>query len=204
MSLAALYIDASRGPYVDMGLDAWGVERDATRYDGDGPVVTHPPCGPWSQFAHFCGPAKRAQRYIGPIAVDQIRRLGGVMEHPANSKLFKHCNMPRPGEPADAWGGWTIEVEQWLWGHDAIKPTWLYIVGRNDHPPIPEPVGKRPHGSAKEANDGKTGSAFERMPKWKRHLTPPRFAEWLVECASGCVAPEPANLPEMGLFGVLP
>ena len=31
MIAAALYIDTARGPYVAMGMDCWGIERDATR-----------------------------------------------------------------------------------------------------------------------------------------------------------------------------
>lgn len=34
---AALYVDVKRGPYAALGLDCWGVERDARRYPGPAP-----------------------------------------------------------------------------------------------------------------------------------------------------------------------
>ena len=89
--------------------------------------------------------------------------------------------MPKPGEPPDAWGGYTIEVSQHWWGHPAEKRTWLYIVGvpRDQIPPLPEQVPPPPSRVEGRVSRG----VIERMAKSKRHLTPPAFAAWLVELA---------------------
>lgn len=65
----------------------------------------------------------------GPIAVQQVRRFGGVLEHPAKSKLWDHCGLPKPGDATDPYGCRTYEVCQCDWGHVARKRTWLYVVG---------------------------------------------------------------------------
>jgi len=188
--IAALYVDVLRGPYAGMAdVDAWGVERDATLYAGPWAVVAHPPCGHWGRYwykAHDDG-------HTGPIAVAQVRKHGGVLEHPRDSKLWREGRMPLPGWLPDAWGGYTIEVFQHDWGHRADKATWLYIVGVKPEnlPPMP------PHLPPVESNipkrrtlkEGATRHGdvirgmIERMPKSQRHLTPPAFAAWLVEVA---------------------
>jgi hypothetical protein len=181
MTVAALYVDVKRGPYAKMeGVECWGVERDATTYDGPWPVVAHPPCGHWGRYhqkAHDDG-------HTGPIAVEQVRRFGGVLEHPRDSKLWRECRMPLPGHLPDEWGGYTVEVYQRDWGHRADKATWLYIVGCKpwNLPDFPEhlpPVEAPP-------TPGRTRGILERLSKTQRHLTPPAFAAWLVDLASRC------------------
>lgn len=187
--VAALYVDIDRGPYVAMGLDCWGVERDAAQYDGPYPVIAHPPCGPWGNLRSFCGPELLAQEGLSILAVDQVRRWGGVLEHPATSKLWAHCGLPRPGELPDAWGGFSIRVDQWAFGHRAVKPTLFYIVGAPSLPPIPRPVGERPATGKAKGKGDKNRSMLERMSKHERHLTPPLLAAWLVTVAASCIAP---------------
>lgn len=185
--VAALYVDA-RGPYPGIvGVEkCWDIERDATTYDGPWPGIYHPDCGPWSRLAHLCGPELLARKHLAPTAIGQVRRWGGVLEHPAESRLWKELGLPLPGAPPDAYGGWTIAVEQWWWGHRAVKPTWLYVVGRWDTPPIPAPVGVRPPSGNARGRGDKNRSMLERLPKTQRHITPPAFARWLVELAQGC------------------
>lgn len=170
--IAALYVDTRRGPYPAIpGVDCWGIERDATKYAGPWPVVVHPPCGHWGRYhqkAHDDG-------HTGPIAVAQVRRWGGVLEHPKDSKLWRECGLPRPGEMPDAWGGYTILVEQGDWGHEAQKPTWLYIVGVDRKSLLAMPT-RRPVPPSGHKGRG----VLERLAKSKHHLTPPAFAGWLV------------------------
>lgn len=178
-TVAALYVDP-KGPYFQMeGVDAWDEERDAKLYNGIGPVVSHPPCGPWSKLAGLC---TKQDKTCGPIAVGQVRRLGGVLEHPRHSSLFKHCRMALPLEMADAFGGRTYEVNQVAWGHPCIKPTWLYVVGVSHELVL---SGIRTGGAATHIVC--TGPGFHNsLPvasKLQKRLSPVSFAEWLVELA---------------------
>lgn len=181
-AVAALYVDTKRGPYPSIpGVDCWGIERDATKFNGPGPVVAHPPCGHWGRYAQKAHDDGRT----GPVAVNQVRTHGGVLEHPADSKLWKACGLPHTG--TDAWGGWSMVVRQVDWGHVAAKRTWLYIVGRpiGDKPPMP-PRQPDPPPPPLLRTGRRIRGWVEMMSKTKRHLTPPAFAAWLVELARGC------------------
>jgi hypothetical protein len=177
--IAALYV-SPHGPYVSMpDIDPWTLDRDATIYPGPYPVVAHPPCGHWGKYAHIA----HDDGHTGPIAVEQVRRFGGVLEHPRSSKLWDFCTLPYPDGFHDHWRGWSIEVNQLDWGHSALKPTWLYIVGcpKNQLPAMP---CRRQHTPLERfTRKGKRKSALELLSKTKRSLTPPAFAEWLVEIA---------------------
>lgn len=192
---AALYVDVRRGPYASLlDVDAWGEERDATRYAGPDPIIAHPPCAKWGRYAWKA----LDDGHTGPIAVDQVRRWGGVLEHPRDSKLWRARGLPKPGELPDEYGGWTLEVAQRDWGHPADKPTWLYVVGcrPRDVPPMPPPQPARDEftpsrrvlapGRLDSARPRGTRGVMERLSKTQRHLTPPAFAAWLVELASRC------------------
>jgi hypothetical protein len=187
--IAALYVDVKRGPYAGMpGVDAWGIERDATTYAGPWPVVAHPPCGHWGRYSHKA----HDDGHTGPIAVAQVRRWGGVLEHPRHSKLWRECGLPRPGELPDAFGGYSVKVFQRDWGHRADKATWLYIVG-GTIPAMPDPQPPRDvwTPSKRLLDPARLDSArprgargvLECLSKNQRHLTPPDFAVWLVELA---------------------
>jgi hypothetical protein len=190
--IAALYVDTENGPYAAMaGVDAWGVDRDARKYAGPHPVVAHPPCGGWGRFWWRYGGGEIG-RGCAVRAVDQVRRWGGVLEHPSRSGLWSHpldavqegrppgVNLPGPGEWPDRWGGYTLTVRQCDWGHRCEKPTWLYVVGVDPAaiPPFPPP------GSPTHVIVTDHASGLPSLPKRERHITPPRFAEWLVSLAS--------------------
>ena len=66
-----------------------------------------------------------------------------MLEHPAGSTLWPVAGLPEPGE-RDAWGGFTIIVPQFWWGHLADKATRLYICGcePGDLPPVPFVLGE--------------------------------------------------------------
>ncbi len=177
MTVAALYVD-ERGPYVDMpGVDAWTEARDARRYQGPHPVVAHPPCADWSRLK---GMAKHVpgRRELAPLAVEQVRQWGGVLEHPAWSSLWRTLALPRPGELSDAWGGWSIEVNQVAWGHKAAKPTWLYFVGVERERVRPLFGGTPTHCVTSSASD-----RLLKLSSEAARLTPPAFAAWLVSLA---------------------
>jgi hypothetical protein len=176
------------------GVDVWGwsakdgpagrglvPDRDARAYDGDRPVVAHPPCGPWGKFSWRYRGGEGA-RDCAPRAIEQVRAHGGVVEHPVGSSLWRAMDLPRPGAGADRHGGTTIEVQQVDWGHPAAKPTLLYVVGLDldGLPPMP------PTGTPTRLITTRAGSHLRELTKSHRHLTPWRFALWLVDVASRC------------------
>lgn len=186
--IAALYVDTARGPYVSIpDVECWGYAsrdgrqrdlfaptRDARKYDGPFPVITHPPCGPWGRFWWNYKGGEGAKE-CGPRAVEQVRAFGGVLEHPAQSGLWTACGLPLPGELADEHGGRTVLVNQCDWGHKARKPTWLYYVGCVV-PPMP-PEREPTHVMVRLLRNG---NDRPEVPKAERHITPPLFAAWLV------------------------
>jgi len=125
--VAALYVETNGVYFGIQDVDPWDKNRarspvrsfrksephgphDARLYDGPWPVVAHPP-------------------ELALRAVEQVRAYGGVLEHPANSKLWRAVPLPLPDHLPDAWGGRTYAIEQVAWGHPCRKPTWLYVVG---------------------------------------------------------------------------
>ena len=138
MRVAALFVDDRDGPYVGLDdVDVWGVTRDARRYDGELPVVAHPPCERWSRYWHG-GPSAKVRRVLGDddgcfaSALASVRRCGGVLEHPEASHAWDTFGLMRPPRTG-GWVrnpvGWTCCVEQGHYGHRARKATWLYAVG---------------------------------------------------------------------------
>lgn len=162
--------------YIELVDDVWSIDRDARNYSGLNPVVCHPPCRGWGRLSHLAKP-RHDEKALGLFAVDVVRRVGGVLEHPHASKLWAAALLPLPGA-VDDWGGYTILVEQGWWGHPAPKPTWLYICGvpRSALPPIPVQL----HRAA--------GRTLDLSPA-DRERTPPAFAQWLVSVASLAVTP---------------
>jgi len=186
ISVAALYVERG-GPYFSMpDVEPWDLERDARKYAGPHPVVAHPPCGPWGRLRHLY---RGAEHDCAPAAVATVREWGGVLEHPADSRLWPFCGMPDPGWLPDVYGGITIAVNQVEWGHACAKPTWLYLVGYNPAKIAPPMPGRRPthgiwYGDFKRS--GHDGDRLLGASKEIRRRTPPAFAAWLVELARAC------------------
>jgi len=138
--IAALFVERG-GVYWDVpGVDPWDQVRDARAYAGPHAVVAHPPCQRWGRFWHG-SPRKPHQFTLGDdggcfaAALASVRRWGGVLEHPADSRAwgFHGIVAPKRGEGwianLDQWRGATCYVEQGWYGHAARKATWLYVVG---------------------------------------------------------------------------
>ena len=137
--IAALFVD-SRGPYANLPeVDPWDATRDALLYAGPHPVVAHPPCERWGRYATG-GPSAKVRRVVGDdggcfkAALAAVRRWGGALEHPADSKAWAAFGLAKP-PPAGGWvkaddfGGFTCRVDQGQYGHRARKATWLYVFG---------------------------------------------------------------------------
>lgn len=191
--IAALYVDA-RGPYPKLGdVDVWDAERDARRFPGPGPIVAHPPCSAYGRLSHISN-RPEDEAALGPLAVAQVRRYGGVLEHPWRSALWDFMHLPRPGEFPDEHGGWCVQVDQCEWGHPARKTTWLYLVGvpasALEAPPMPgrKPTHWASGGRQHEGTRTKQGKAvppgIKVCSRAQRNRTPIEFARYLVRLAA--------------------
>lgn len=191
-TVSALYVDP-RGPYPTLVVDWWDETRDATKYAGPNPIVAHPPCGPWGNLRHL---SHGHGRDLAPVAVEQVRRWGGVLEHPSGSALWDHCGLPRPGELPDAFGGRTVEVCQCDWGHVARKRTWLYMVGVANSaltcPPSREPThwvsgGRNLNRRGGRSAGGVVPPGIKVCSAQQRRRTPIPFARYLISLAASCL-----------------
>lgn len=175
------------------GVDVWDIERDARKWLGNCPVIAHPPCRAWGQLRALANP-RHDEKELAPWAVQQVRKFGGILEHPAKSTLWDFSGLPRPGA-RDSFGGWTLPIFQSSFGHRAEKATFLYIVGCNpaDLPEMPIILGAATHicGTSGRRRDG--GRLHKGDKGWRpeitkaeREHTPIALAEWLVEVAKRC------------------
>jgi len=164
------------------GCDVWDAERDARRWPGGCPVVTHPPCRAWGRLRHFAKP-RPDEKALALWAVEQVRKFGGVLEHPAGSTLWPAAELPAPGT-RDQWGGWTLQIHQHWWGHRAEKATLLYIVGCEpaNVPPLPYRMDEPTH----VVQSRKRTGSRPHITKAEREHTPPEFAKWLAVLAASC------------------
>ena len=198
--IAALYIEPD-GVYAGLpDVDAWDEARDAREYAGPWPVVAHPPCQRWGRFWH--GSTRKPHQFkLGDddgcfaAALRNVRRFGGVLEHPCDSHAWRHFRMARPkrhvgwNEP-DEYGGRSCYVEQGHYGHMSRKPTWLYAVGVK----FPEldwskgaqrlhPVALERHGYEKARRIGMTAMVGGKDKTKIRNATPVAFRDVLIGMA---------------------
>lgn len=156
--IAALYVETDGCYFGIDGVDPWDILRDAREYAGPHPVVAHPPCQRWGRFWH--GSTRKPHQYkLGDdngcfkAALDALERVGGVIEHPADSHAWRAFGMSAPGRHSGWWNTsppttlshlddktrnphprrsgewWTCYVEQGHYGHMSRKPTWLLTQG---------------------------------------------------------------------------
>lgn len=191
--IAALFVDP-RGIYSTMpDVDAWGEERDARLYDGPHPVVAHPPCSRWCRLAGLVearwGHKRGEDGGCFASALANVRRVGGVLEHPAYSDAWPAFGLPTPrrdgGWTRGLCGGWTCHVEQGRYGHPAKKATWLYAFGVEL---ADLRWGAIPHGQNKAlvswcGNNVSSGETRPRVGKKVASATPIEFAHELIAMA---------------------
>lgn len=182
--IAALYVDAN-GSYAGLpGVDPWDEARDARKYSGPYPVVAHPPCDRWHQLS-----AVNNKRWGFRInedggcfaaALSAVRKWGGILEHPAETRAFKFHGIPKPGR--GGWqltidGDWIAEVDQAAYGHRARKRTWLIYHGRAIPPELNWSVTKGSH------QIGLFDQKLPQLPKAERAATPEPFRDLLISIA---------------------
>ena len=195
--IAALYVEKD-GCYAGLpGVDPWDESRDARRYAGALPVVAHPPCQRWGRFWH--GSTRKPHQFkLGDdggcfgAALAAVRKFGGVLEHPADSRAWSAFNLnppPRDGGwiAADMHGGWTCYVEQGHYGHLSRKPTWLYV-SRVEPPELKwgrlpqrlHPVALKKYGYEKARRIGMMAMIGGKDKTKIRNATPPEFRDLLL------------------------
>ena len=176
------------------GCDVWDIQRDARTWPGGAPVIAHPPCRTWGSLSHLFEHTP-GERDLAPWAVEQVRRFGGVLEHPSKSCLWPELGLPDLGE-CDAFGGWTLAIHQSDFGHRAQKKTRLYIVGCEpcDVPRMPLVLGKPTHVISQNRTLPGGVRLRKGMPGWRPDVseaeqehTPRALAEWLVDLARRCI-----------------
>lgn len=192
--VAALYVDPL-GPYPKLVEHWYDEKRDARTYAGPWPVVAHPPCQLWVNFA-----ALNFKRYGGEhnrpgndggcfeSALTAVQRFGGVLEHPAGSNAFAAHNIPAP--KGAGWnylgaGQWICEVWQSAYGHRARKRTWLFYSGERD--PLSANWLRHPGTHQCGWFDRNKPTLSKREAK----ATPVAFAEWLLELAANANEAKP-------------
>lgn len=152
-------------------MEVFDIDRDARTFNGEMPVVCHPPCRAWSAYCSHQAKPLPGEKDLGPYCVERLKEVGGVLEHPAHSRLWKYMNLPKPGQsPIN--GLWSIEVQQAWWGDCRSKKTWLLFCGVGS-----VLVPMLPHDSHKDRD------RWNKMSKTKRSATPRKFAEWLIQVA---------------------
>jgi hypothetical protein len=193
MKIAALFV-AAGGTYFGMtDVDPWDEKRDARLYDGPYPVVAHPPCERWCMLArlneHRYGHKVGDDGGCFASALANLRRVGGVLEHPAETRAWRAFGLMRP--MLGAWtrdlfdGSWVTEVHQVAYGHKARKRTWLLYVGESEPPRLdwssPPPV-------AKVSQFDDTGCDLPGLSKKEAKATPPHFRDLLLSIARSAYA----------------
>ncbi len=188
--VAALFVQTG-GQYFGLpDVDPWDITRDARNYNGTSPVLAHPPCQLWVNFA-----ALNFKRYGGEhnrpgndggcfeAALTWVQTWGGVLEHPAGSNAWPAHDLPRPS--GIGWSRyltpdgecWVCEVWQSAYGHPARKRTWLYYVG--DRPPFELRWDREPG----THQVGWFDRIKPTLSKKAASATPPAFAEELIKLA---------------------
>jgi len=181
--------------YKALGIDCWDIERDATKWPGGNPVIAHPPCRAWGKLVHFAKP-REGEKELAIKSIEWIRKYGGVLEHPAASRLWPFLKLPKTGMK-DRYGGYSICIDQFWFGHKARKKTLLYICGcaESELPPIPLRFDAVTHvvGLNKKNRFGRVNDNRKEITRAEREHTPIALAKWLIEVANKCNGNRPQN-----------
>jgi hypothetical protein len=174
-------------------VDPWDAKRDARNYNGPHPVVAHPPCSRWCRLAGLVEARWGHQRgHDGGCfksALADVRRFGGVLEHPAYSDAWDAFDLPKPsragGWTRDLFSGASCHVEQSRYGHVAKKATWLYAFGARVLPELLWGSIAYPQSTAVVSWCGNHTSKFDKRPRVGKAAaaTPVAFRDVLLNIA---------------------
>ena len=177
METIVLFAD-SKSIYKTLNCDVYDVERNALTCKSEMACVYHPPCRTWGRLR---GLAKEhpGEHLLAVWSILRIWRYGGVLEHPAGSKLWSLMDLPLPGSGIDSKGGYSVSIDQHWFGHVCKKNTWLYIKGVDNAslPACPMNFNVITHC----ISSTRSNSRLREVSKNKRSYTPVKLAEWLIE-----------------------
>lgn len=188
MKYVALFCRADSAYKKREAWDVYDASRDATKYDGDLPVAVHPPCRAWGRLSHMAfrdgTPSDQieAEKNLALFAIEKVRKNGGILEHPSGSRIWQI--LPDVGDAPDDWGGFTIEIDQYDFGHVAHKKTKLYICGMDawSIPELPAPdhtIHLCEKGKRRSICGNVEGTT--RCTQYQREYTPERLIDWIEE-----------------------
>jgi hypothetical protein len=177
-------------------IDAWPEHRDARLYDGELPVVAHPPCQLWGNmaavnYARWGGEHNKPGNDGGCFfsALLNVMRCGGVLEHPAKTRAFAEHGIQKP--VVEGWNKigfqeWVCEVWQSAYGHRANKATWLYYYGENKPHEL---RWDRPKGTHQIGFQDQRGKERNKptLSKKEANATPIAFRDELIKLAQNSV-----------------
>lgn len=179
MTYVALFVRDDSAYKNREGWDAYDAARDALSYSDLFPVVCHPPCRAWGRLSHMAHNVREGEADLALWSIDKIRQNGGILEHPAGSRLFGKY-VPDVGE-TDKYGGFTILIDQYDFGHVAHKKTKLYICGINpeDLPVLP-PKDHTIHYCEKGKRRSICGNVkgTTRCTQYQREYTPEKLIDY--------------------------
>jgi hypothetical protein len=117
------------------------------------------------------------EKQLAYFALAQVRLNGGILEHPAGSRLWKEAPLPL-GDNVDEFGGFTIEIDQFDFGHVAHKNTKLYICGitKDKLPPMPP---KNLSSTDRSICGNVKGT--KRCTQYQREYTPDDLINWMTK-----------------------
>jgi hypothetical protein len=158
-------------------FEVYDIDRDARQFCSKMPVLAHPPCRAWGMLSHMANP-REGEKQLAYFALAQVRLNGGVLEHPTGSRLWKEAPLPLAGGGEDEFGGFTIEIDQFDFGHVAHKNTKLYICGI-DKTNLPQMPPKNLSFTDRSICGNVKGT--KRCTQYQREYTPDGLIKWLTE-----------------------
>lgn len=122
-------------------------------------------------------------------ALQNVRRCGGVLEHPAGTSAWKAFGIFPPNKPQSRRGWLRISAREWVcavwqsaYGHKCRKSTWLYYVGNRSPFQL---RWDRTRGSHQVGGQDQRGRDRNKptVSKKEASATPLAFAEELIRLA---------------------
>lgn len=151
--------------YQTLNCNCYDIKKDARTYPG-GIAIHHPPCGPWGNYSKK-SMHTQSEKDLAIWSINKVRLFGGVVEHPASSKIWSEMSI---GPGYDKYGGFILSIDQYWFGHQSKKPTYLYIVGLK-HSEIPDYPIQLPYHYR----------SLEDLSKKQRASTPVALANYLIQ-----------------------